>query len=63
MEENQIQIGAVAQFPAAQLAVPHHRKTAAFTVSKVLRLAVAGYHLHPRTVDNRVDDRFRQRVK
>ena len=60
VEENQIQIGAVAQLPAAQLAVTHHRKTAAFTVSKVLRLPVAGHHLHPRLVDYRVDDRFRQ---
>ena len=60
VEENQIQIGAVAQLPAAQLAVTHHRKTAAFALCKVFRLPVAGHHLHPRLMDNRVDDRFRQ---
>ncbi len=60
VEENQVQIGAVAQLPAAQLAVTHHRKAAPFAIGQMLRLAVTGHHLHPRLMDDRIDDCLRQ---
>ena len=60
VEENQIQIRAVAQFPSAQFAVADNREATAMTLAQMRRLAVTRHHLHPRLLNNRINHRFRK---
>ncbi|MNE46723.1 hypothetical protein D3C80_1410780 [compost metagenome] len=58
VKEDQIQIGAVAQLPAAQFAITHYGKTASLAIGQMLGLAVARHHLPPCLLHHRVDHRF-----
>ena len=60
MQEDQIKIRTVTQFPAAQFAIADDGKTAPLTLAKMGRLAVASNHLRPRLLDYRINNRFRQ---
>ena len=58
MEEHQIEIGAVAQLPAAKLTVADDGEAATLAIVQVGRLAVASDHLPPCLLHHRVEDRF-----
>ena len=60
MQEDQIKIRTVAQLPAAQFAIPDDGKTAPLTLVKMSGLPVASDHLHPRLLDYRINNSFRQ---
>ena len=60
VQEHQIEIRAVAEFDAPQLAVGHHRKAALAAHRHLGRHPVAFAHLGPRLIDHLLGDRLRQ---
>ena len=59
-QEHQVEIRAVAQLPAAQLAVTDHRKTFVPVAGQMCRFAVTSDHLPPRLLHHSADHRFCQ---
>ncbi|MNZ92416.1 hypothetical protein D3C78_1114400 [compost metagenome] len=58
VQEDQIQIGAVTQLPAAQFAIAHHGKTTPLAIGQVRWLTVTRHHLPPGLLHHCVDHRF-----
>ena len=58
MEEHQVEIGAVAQLPTAELAVADDGEAAPLAIVQMGRQAVASHHLPPCLLHHRVEDRF-----
>ena len=58
MEEHQVEIGAVAQLPTAELAVADDGEAAPLAIVQMGRQAVASHHLPPCLLHHRIEDRF-----
>ncbi len=60
MQEDEIQIGTVAQLPSAQLAITDNRKPPPLALVQMRWLTITRNHLRPRLLHHSINHRLRQ---
>ncbi|CSB80709.1 Uncharacterised protein [Vibrio cholerae] len=58
MHKYDVEVGVIAQLPASDFAIAHHRKTSAITLFEMSRFAVFAAHLQPSLTHDRFNNRF-----